>query len=144
MFTRPQIRQFEARETGWNVADHRHSLVGQTDDGRHSDGNDHDDECTRDLPRQPAGHQQGGQGYQPHRESGPAEVRDLANDFDELTRGVSALDAQAQHLSELTDDKYHRDTVEVADEHGSREVVRDPAQPCQPRPQERGPNEWGQ
>ena len=73
--------------------------------------------------------------------SGPADVRDLANDFDELTRRSLGVDAQAQHLSELTDDQYHRDTVEVADEHGSREVVRDPAQPCQPRPQERGPNE---
>lgn len=41
---RPQIGQFETRETGWNVADHRHSFVGQTDDGQHSDGNDHCEE----------------------------------------------------------------------------------------------------
>ena len=86
------------------MADHGHSFIGQTDDGRDGDGDDHDDECTRDHPRQPAGHQQGGQRYQPHRESRPAEVPDLADDLDELARGSFGADTQAQHLTELTDD----------------------------------------
>ena len=72
-----------------------------------------------------------------------SEIGDLADHFDELAWWSLSDDAQAQHLPELADDQHHSNTVEVADEHGSREIVRDPAQPCQPSPQEHAPHEEG-
>jgi hypothetical protein len=91
--------------------------------------------------KQPVEQQQGGQACQPHCESGPAEVGDLPDDLGDLAGWSLSAHAQAEQLAELTNDQDHCDTVQVSDEHGSGEVVRDPTQPGQPSPQECCPDQ---
>ena len=51
------------------------------------------------------------------------------DDLDELRERVARVDVEPEQLAELADDQHDRDAVDVADQHGPREVVGDPAEP---------------
>jgi hypothetical protein len=68
-------------------------------------------------------------------ERGRVHVADLASHLDELRHRVARVDVDPGQLAELADDEHDGDTVDVAHQHGPREVVGQPPQPEQPRDQ---------
>jgi hypothetical protein len=65
-----------------------------------------------------------------------AHIPDLATQLDQLGDRVARVDVDPGELAELADDQHDGDTVDVAHEHGSGEVVGQPAEPEDPRDQE--------
>ena len=111
--------QFQAGQTGRDMADYSNSHIGQPGHRRYHDGQHHHDERTRELREQPTQQKEGGQAGQPHCQGGPAEVGDLPSDLDDLAGWGLSAHAQAEQFAELTDDQDRRDTVQVPDEYGS-------------------------
>ena len=74
-----------------------------------------------------------------HASVGEVRVADLAHDLDELRDRVERVDVDAEQLAELPDDQHDRDAVDVADQHGAREVVGDQPRRSTPGEQEDAP-----
>ena len=116
-------------KSGRDFADHGHSVPGQAEGRGGDDRKDDDDQRRGNLGRQPTCDQQQGQAHTAHQHGRPTHLIDLRDDFRDLARRCLGPDAEPEYLTELADDDDDGDAVQVTDQHGPREIVRDPAQP---------------
>jgi hypothetical protein len=89
----------------------------------------HDDQGGGQAGHHVAGRDQQQQGHSADDERGRVHVADLASHLGELRHRVARVDVDPGELAELTDDEHDGDAMDVAHQHGPREVVGQPPQP---------------
>ena len=116
-----------------DVAHDGHALSREIGGPRQGDGTDDDEGLPAGGDDASEQQQQGERGHaDQHGE--PTRFADLRHHLPELRQRVGVLDRDAEQLRELPDDEDDRNAVDVAHEHGAREVVGEPADlehPCE-------------
>ena len=130
-----RARNAQVGQAGRDLPDDRDAVLVESERLGGHDRGDHDDQRGGQPRRHVAGGEQQRQGRGADGERRRVHVPDLANHLGELRHRVGRVDVDPGELAELADDQHDRDTVDVADEHGSGEVVGQPAEPEQPRDQ---------
>ena len=128
----PGRRKLEARQPRRDRADDRDAVGLEVERPGESDRDDDDDQRRGQTRHEDAEREQGRERDGGDRDRRAADRAELADRLPELAERLRGVDREPEKLAELADDEDHGDAVDVADEHGPREVVGDPAEPEHP------------
>ena len=137
----PGPRNSKRRQAARELSDHGDALGFEIHRPRESNGGDDDEEGRRNTRPGETERQQDGKRCRAHREGRAADVAELTRHLHELPRHAACLHVEAEDRVDLRDDEHDRNAVDVPEENGARQVVRDPVQAEEPRDEEAGPDQ---
>jgi len=122
-----------------HLADDVDREIEDPDQGRGSDDSDQDARDDRREAPQPENHREA---RDPDHRRRRVDVIEPLDEPGDVVEHVAVRDGEAEQLGRLIDDHDHGDAPEVADPDGSREEIREEAEPCDPaREQEHADHE---